>query len=194
MMNYSTDNFIRTTEKRHYRGVARRCGRSWSPSGDIYLGKYAGWYSVRDETYFTESETEVGPDKKRRAPRPAPRSSGSRSQSISSGFRPGRPAARRSTRRTRASSRRRPAQRSRQLREGRPAGSLGVAHQLLLGRAGAGRSQARDLRLARRAHQLHHRSAATPTPATRCGGTGRPTCTWSARTSSVSTACSGRPS
>ena len=36
-------------------------------SGDIYLGKYAGWYSVRDETYFVEGETEVGQDGKRRA-------------------------------------------------------------------------------------------------------------------------------
>jgi methionyl-tRNA synthetase len=36
-------------------------------AGDIYLGKYAGWYSVRDETYFVESETELGADGKRRA-------------------------------------------------------------------------------------------------------------------------------
>ena len=36
-------------------------------SGDIYLGKYAGWYSVRDEAYFVEGETEVGTDGKRRA-------------------------------------------------------------------------------------------------------------------------------
>src|SRR6516165_7992168 len=65
-MGYSPDNFIRTTEKRHYAA----CQALWQKlvaSGDIYLGKYAGWYSVRDETYFLESETEVGPDKKRRA-------------------------------------------------------------------------------------------------------------------------------
>ncbi|MBS0546959.1 MAG: methionine--tRNA ligase [Proteobacteria bacterium] len=65
-MNYSPDNFIRTTEPRHYAA----CQALWQKlvdAGDIYLGKYAGWYSVRDETYFVEGETEVGPDKKRRA-------------------------------------------------------------------------------------------------------------------------------
>ena len=34
---------------------------------NIFKKKYAGWYSVRDETYFVEGETEVGPDNKRRA-------------------------------------------------------------------------------------------------------------------------------
>ncbi|HKU95921.1 MAG TPA: methionine--tRNA ligase, partial [Vineibacter sp.] len=65
-MGYSPDNFIRTTEPRHY----RTCQALWEKlvaAGDLYLGKYAGWYSVRDETYFVESETEVGPDGKRRA-------------------------------------------------------------------------------------------------------------------------------
>ena len=65
-MNFSPDNFIRTTEKRHYAA----CQALWEKlvaAGDIYLGKYAGWYSVRDETYFVEGETEVGQDGKRRA-------------------------------------------------------------------------------------------------------------------------------
>jgi len=65
-MNYSPDNFIRTTEKRHY-AASQALWEKLVASGDIYLGKYAGWYSVRDETYFAEGETEVGPDKKRRA-------------------------------------------------------------------------------------------------------------------------------
>jgi methionyl-tRNA synthetase len=65
-MGYSPDNFIRTTEKRHY-AASQALWQKLVASGDIYLGKYAGWYSVRDETYFLESETEVGPDKKRRA-------------------------------------------------------------------------------------------------------------------------------
>ena len=33
-----------------------------SDAGDVYLGSYAGWYSVRDEAYFAESETRVGDD------------------------------------------------------------------------------------------------------------------------------------
>jgi methionyl-tRNA synthetase len=65
-MDYSPDNFIRTTEKRHYAS----CQALWEKlvaSGDIYLGKYAGWYSVRDEAFYAEDETTVGPDGKRRA-------------------------------------------------------------------------------------------------------------------------------
>ena len=65
-MGYSPDNFIRTTEPRHYAA----CQALWNKvlaAGDIYLGKYAGWYSVRDEAFYAESETELGPDKKRRA-------------------------------------------------------------------------------------------------------------------------------
>src|SRR6267154_1455886 len=65
-MNYSPDNFIRTTEKLHY-AASQALWEKLVEAGDIYLGKYAGWYSVRDETYFVESETEVGPDSKRRA-------------------------------------------------------------------------------------------------------------------------------
>ncbi len=65
-MNYSPDNFIRTTEKRHHVS----CQALWEKlvaAGDIYLGKYAGWYSVRDEAFYADGETEVGADGKRRA-------------------------------------------------------------------------------------------------------------------------------
>ncbi|HJQ60714.1 MAG TPA: methionine--tRNA ligase [Vineibacter sp.] len=65
-MGYSPDNFIRTTEPRHYR-ASQALWEKLVAAGDIYLGKYAGWYSVRDETYFSEAETEVGTDGKRRA-------------------------------------------------------------------------------------------------------------------------------
>ena len=65
-MNYSPDNFIRTTEPRHH-AASQALWEKLLASGDIYLGKYAGWYSVRDEAYFVEGETEVGTDGKRRA-------------------------------------------------------------------------------------------------------------------------------
>jgi methionyl-tRNA synthetase len=65
-MNYSPDNFIRTTEPRHYK-ASQALWDKLVASGDIYLGSYSGWYSVRDETYFVEGETEVGTDGKRRA-------------------------------------------------------------------------------------------------------------------------------
>ena len=55
LMNISNDDFIRTTEPRHIRG-ARRCGRQLEKRGEIYLGKFAGWYSVRDEAFYDESE------------------------------------------------------------------------------------------------------------------------------------------
>ena len=54
-MNFSHDDFIRTTEPRHKAGVAALWQRLID-SGDIYLGTYAGWYSVRDEAFYAESE------------------------------------------------------------------------------------------------------------------------------------------
>jgi methionyl-tRNA synthetase len=55
ILNLSNDDFIRTTEKRHHKSVKA----IWSKlidSGDIYLSKYEGWYSVSDEAYYTEDE------------------------------------------------------------------------------------------------------------------------------------------
>jgi methionyl-tRNA synthetase len=56
-LNCSHDDFIRTTEDRHKRTVMELWKRM-ERAGDIYLGKYAGWYSVRDEAYYAEEETE----------------------------------------------------------------------------------------------------------------------------------------
>lgn len=70
-LNISYDVYIRTTEPRH----ARACQALWraiEANGDIYLGKYAGWYSVRQEAYFDESETTVGDDGIRREPLGSP--------------------------------------------------------------------------------------------------------------------------
>ena len=54
-MNFSHDDFIRTTESRHKAAVTDLWERLVE-SGDIYLGKYDGWYSVRDEAFYAESE------------------------------------------------------------------------------------------------------------------------------------------
>ena len=51
----SCDEFIRTTEPRHYEAV-QALWRSLLDAGDIYLGAYEGWYSVRDECFYTEDE------------------------------------------------------------------------------------------------------------------------------------------
>ena len=55
MLNLSTDDFIRTTEKRHHDSV-KAIWTKLVESGDIYLSKYSGWYSVSDEAYYTEDE------------------------------------------------------------------------------------------------------------------------------------------
>jgi methionyl-tRNA synthetase len=70
-LDCSNDDFIRTTEERHYRSSAAIWERM-DKAGDIYLSKYAGWYSVRDEAYYADSETTVGEDKVRRAPSGTP--------------------------------------------------------------------------------------------------------------------------
>jgi len=54
-LNLSNDDFIRTTEKRHYRSVNDLWNRLIK-SGDIYLSKYKGWYSISDEAYYNENE------------------------------------------------------------------------------------------------------------------------------------------
>ena len=55
VMNFSNDDFIRTTEERHKKTVIKVWNKLLA-SGNIYLGKYAGWYAVRDEAFYTESE------------------------------------------------------------------------------------------------------------------------------------------
>ncbi|MET0867686.1 MAG: methionine--tRNA ligase, partial [Pseudorhodoplanes sp.] len=57
-MNCSNDDFIRTTEPRHYE-ASKAIWEAMEANGDIYLAKYAGWYSVRDERYFAEDETRL---------------------------------------------------------------------------------------------------------------------------------------
>jgi methionyl-tRNA synthetase len=52
----SNDDFIHTTEERHHRS-SEAIWQRMEQNGDIYLGKYAGWYSVRDEAYYAEDET-----------------------------------------------------------------------------------------------------------------------------------------
>jgi methionyl-tRNA synthetase len=57
-LNCKNDDFIRTTEERHKRSSAA-IWELMAKAGDIYLDKYSGWYSVRDEAYYDESETRL---------------------------------------------------------------------------------------------------------------------------------------
>ena len=70
-LNASNDDFIRTTEERH-RLSCQAIWKRMEEAGDIYLATYAGWYSVRDEAYYTEAETTVGTDNVRRGPQGTP--------------------------------------------------------------------------------------------------------------------------
>jgi methionyl-tRNA synthetase len=55
LLNVSHDEFIRTTEPRHTRAV-QALWRELDQRGEIYLGRFAGWYAVRDEAFYDESE------------------------------------------------------------------------------------------------------------------------------------------
>jgi methionyl-tRNA synthetase len=70
-LDATNDDFIRTTEPRHY--VA--CEEIWNrmvAAGDIYPAKYSGWYSVRDEAYYDEKEIVSAADGTRLAPTGTP--------------------------------------------------------------------------------------------------------------------------
>jgi methionyl-tRNA synthetase len=66
-MNFSNDDFIRTTEERHIKSC-QELWRRLKDRGEIYLGSYAGWYAVRDEAYYGEEELTLAPNGKRIAP------------------------------------------------------------------------------------------------------------------------------
>ena len=58
ILNLSNNDFIRTTENRHHKSVVEIWNRLVK-SGDIYLDKYSGWYSVSDEAFYDEDEIEI---------------------------------------------------------------------------------------------------------------------------------------
>lgn len=60
-LNCSFDRFIRTTDADHLPST-QELWRRMEANGDIYLAKYAGWYSVRDEAFYGEEETTLLPD------------------------------------------------------------------------------------------------------------------------------------
>ena len=57
ILNLSNNDFIRTTEMRHHKSVIEIWNRLVA-SGDIYLDKYSGWYSISDEAFYDEDEIE----------------------------------------------------------------------------------------------------------------------------------------
>jgi methionyl-tRNA synthetase len=65
------DDVVRTTQPRHHAAASELWTRM-AAAGDIYLSKYPGWYSVRDEAFFDEYELTEGPNGSRLAPTGAP--------------------------------------------------------------------------------------------------------------------------
>jgi methionyl-tRNA synthetase len=57
LLDAPADDIVRTTSQRH-KDAVQDIWRRMAANGDIYLSKYSGWYSVRDEAYYDEDETE----------------------------------------------------------------------------------------------------------------------------------------
>lgn len=65
------DVFIRTTEPRHH-AATQELWRRMEANGDLYLDRYEGWYSVRDEAYYDESELIAGEGGEKLSPQGTP--------------------------------------------------------------------------------------------------------------------------
>ena len=60
MLNARADDIVRTTEPRHIR-ASQAIWERMAANGDVYLSKYSGWYSVRDEAYFDRERADRRP-------------------------------------------------------------------------------------------------------------------------------------
>ena len=70
-LNISYDRFIRTTEPTHHE-ASRAIWQAMADRGDIYLGRYEGWYSVRDEAYYDEDELHTAESGEKLSPQGTP--------------------------------------------------------------------------------------------------------------------------
>ncbi len=71
VLNISYDRFIRTSEASHHR-ASKAMWAAMEESGDLYLGRYEGWYSVRDEAYYDEGELTDADDGQKLSPQGTP--------------------------------------------------------------------------------------------------------------------------
>lgn len=70
-LNVSYDRFIRTSQPDHYR-ASKAIWKAMEERGDLYLDRYEGWYSVRDEAYYEEGELVPGEDGEKLSPQGTP--------------------------------------------------------------------------------------------------------------------------
>jgi methionyl-tRNA synthetase len=71
LLNARADDIVRTTQPRHY-AASKAIWERMHANGDIYLSKYEGWYSVRDEAYYDAGELSEGSDGKKLSPQGTP--------------------------------------------------------------------------------------------------------------------------
>jgi len=70
-LNISYDAFVRTSEPRHYE-ASTAIWKAMEAAGDLYLDRYEGWYSVRDEAFYDESELSEGEGGEKLSPQGTP--------------------------------------------------------------------------------------------------------------------------
>ena len=70
-LNVSYDRFIRTSQADHYR-ASQAIWTAMEKRGDLYLDRYEGWYSVRDEAYYEEEELTAAEDGTKLSPQGTP--------------------------------------------------------------------------------------------------------------------------
>ncbi|AXJ96440.1 MULTISPECIES: methionine--tRNA ligase [unclassified Sphingomonas] len=70
-LDISHDRFIRTVEPDHY-AASQAIWRAMEANGDLYLDRYEGWYSVRDEAFYDEKELVAGEGGQRLSPQGTP--------------------------------------------------------------------------------------------------------------------------
>ncbi|MEP0520688.1 MAG: methionine--tRNA ligase [Hyphomicrobiales bacterium] len=61
VLNASNDDYIRTTQPRHH-AASVEIWKRMTAAGDIYKNTYSGWYSIRDEAYYSEDEVTTNDD------------------------------------------------------------------------------------------------------------------------------------
>ncbi|WP_265570767.1 methionine--tRNA ligase [Sphingomicrobium nitratireducens] len=70
-LQVSYDRFIRTTDPDH-KAAVQHMWKKMEERGDLYLGRYEGWYSVRDEAYYDEDELTEGEGGQKLSPQGTP--------------------------------------------------------------------------------------------------------------------------
>src|SRR3546814_9036279 len=71
VLNITYDRFIRTSEPAHL-VASQAIWQAMEANGDLYLGRYEGWYSVRDEAFYDEKELIEGEGETRLSPQGTP--------------------------------------------------------------------------------------------------------------------------